>query len=124
MALEASDWEAAQLEAQNQLTIWLSSNATAAYQSWNDRIARAKAAIVEPLTEPLAALQQSLGLPATLVDSARSNMSGRGNRRPRLPARVPLFILFPGAAAGLRGRGDCPVVGVDVGLKAACWRTE
>lgn len=70
-ALQEAEWEDAQLEAQNQLTGWLSSKATAAYQSWNDRVARAKAAIVEPLTEPLLVLQGELRLPKALVDSIR-----------------------------------------------------
>jgi hypothetical protein len=50
-------WENLQLHAHNQLTLWLHHYDRVIYQSWNDRVAEFKSALINPLTiekwEPL-----------------------------------------------------------------------
>lgn len=48
---KAAEWENAQLEAQNQLTLWLHLNDRASYRRWNDIVDAHKNAILKPLTE-------------------------------------------------------------------------
>jgi hypothetical protein len=44
-------WEGVQLEAQNQLALWLSRHDRENFQRWNERVDRHKMAVVDPLAE-------------------------------------------------------------------------
>jgi hypothetical protein len=53
IALSKSDnWENTELEAQNQLTIWLCRNVPDQYQKWNDFVRQHKVDTITPIIEP------------------------------------------------------------------------
>jgi cell wall assembly regulator SMI1 len=54
-------WHNAELEASNELTLWLHNNAPDAYQSWNERVARIKATVVAELEPVWKQRQEELG---------------------------------------------------------------
>lgn len=70
-------WENVQLEAQNQLTLWLHLNDHENYQKWNEIVAAHKTAVVNPITEKaIAPFQNRHGLDAVLVHSVQWDMLG------------------------------------------------
>jgi hypothetical protein len=61
-------WENVQLEAQNQLSIWLHQNARERYRTWNEVVIKHKAAVIEPLSrEKWVPFQQANGLEVRFV---------------------------------------------------------
>jgi hypothetical protein len=50
---KAPAWDDAQLEAQNQLTLWLHLNDRSSYQRWNEIVDAHKEAVVNPLAEKI-----------------------------------------------------------------------
>ncbi len=50
-ACSSNSWQDAQLEAQNQLTVWLCRHAPEAYQSWNDHAQRFKQQVITPVVD-------------------------------------------------------------------------
>lgn len=65
-------WENVELEAQNQLTLWLHANARTEYRTWNDIVLGHKAAVLDPLIEQeIAPFQRRHGLDIALVHSVR-----------------------------------------------------
>jgi hypothetical protein len=74
---KAPAWETAQLEAQNQLTLWLHLNDRASYQRWNEIVVAHKDATVNPLTENiLAPFRAKHDLDIALVHSVQWNILG------------------------------------------------
>jgi hypothetical protein len=70
-------WENAQLEAQNQLTLWLHLNDWASYRRWNEIVVAHKDATVSSLTEKiLAPFQAKHGLDIALVHSVQWDILG------------------------------------------------
>jgi hypothetical protein len=67
----------AQLNAQNQLTIWLSRNARDDYQKWNDRVRAFKASVISPLVEaPVRDYCLRHGVDEVVVQNARWDLLG------------------------------------------------
>jgi hypothetical protein len=65
-------WEAAQLEAQNQLTLWLHQNDMTIYQRWNEFVERHKEEVVTPLANSvLLPYQRQHGLDEAVVHSVQ-----------------------------------------------------
>src|SRR5262249_22567393 len=61
-------WENAELEAQNQLTLWLQQHDAAVFQQWNERVFEHKAAVLGPLAnEKWMPYLQPRGLDAAVV---------------------------------------------------------
>lgn len=70
-------WENAELEAQNQLTLWLHLNDKAHYQKWNDYVRSHKKAVVTPLTErKIVPFQEEHGLDIAVVHSVQWDILG------------------------------------------------
>ena len=70
-------WEDAELEAQNQLTLWLHLNDRANYQKWNEIVVAHKKAVLDPLTETIIApFQTKHGLDIVLVHSVQWDILG------------------------------------------------
>jgi hypothetical protein len=70
-------WENAQLEAQNQLTLWLHLNDRPSYQKWNEIVVAHKDATVNPLKEKiLAPFQAKHGFDIALVHSVQWDILG------------------------------------------------
>lgn len=73
----AAGWENAQLEAQNQLTLWLHQHDRANYQRWNELVGGHKEEVVTPLTEStLLPYQQRHGLEDAIVHSVQWDVLG------------------------------------------------
>jgi hypothetical protein len=65
-------WSNVELEAQNQLTVWLHNHDRERYQSWNERVVGFKAAVIDPLTERhLVPYQARHGLDVVVVYSVQ-----------------------------------------------------
>jgi hypothetical protein len=74
---KAPAWENAQLEAQNQLTLWLHLNDRANYRRWNEIVVAHKDATVNPLTEKiLAPFRAEHGLDIAFVHSVQWDILG------------------------------------------------
>jgi hypothetical protein len=70
-------WENAQLEAQNQLTLWLHQHDRANYQRWNEFVGRHKEEVVTPLSETvLVPYQRRHGLDDAVVHSVQWDILG------------------------------------------------
>jgi len=70
-------WENVELEAQNQLTLWLHLNDHAEYQKWNDIVSANKASVLNPLVEQtVIPYQEKHGLDITLVHSVQWDILG------------------------------------------------
>src|SRR5262245_41503897 len=70
-------WENVELEAQNQLTLWLHLNDRVRYQKWNDLVAANKQAVLNPLIEgKVIPYQTKHGLDIVLVHSVRWDILG------------------------------------------------
>jgi hypothetical protein len=70
-------WENAQLEAQNQLTMWLHNHDRAHYQRWNEFVDKHKEEVVTPLTETvLLPCQQRHSLDDAVVQSVQWDVLG------------------------------------------------
>jgi len=70
-------WENVELEAQNQLTLWLHANDRTAYQKWNDIVDAHKTSILNPLTEQtITPFQVSHGLDIVFVHSVQWDILG------------------------------------------------
>jgi hypothetical protein len=66
-ACSSADWDNAQLEAQNQLTVWLTLHAANAYRDWNRIAAVLKTEVIEPLVvQPLVKLRAAEGIRANV----------------------------------------------------------
>lgn len=79
-AAEASrdeGWQNAQLEAQNQLTLWLHQHDSSNYQRWNEFVGWYKEQVLTPLTESkLLPYQSRHGLDDDFVHSVQWNILG------------------------------------------------
>jgi hypothetical protein len=74
---KAPAWENAQLEAQNQLTLWLHLNERPSHGRWNEIVVAHKNAILNPLTEKiLAPFQVKHDLDIALVHSVQWDILG------------------------------------------------
>jgi hypothetical protein len=72
-----SVWENVELEAQNQLTLWLHQNDRKNYRKWNALVDQHKAAVLEPLTEEKwIPYQQAHGLTMAIVHSVQWDILG------------------------------------------------
>jgi len=72
-----SVWENVELEANNQLTLWLHLNDRATYQHWNDIVDAQKSAILNPLTDQkIIPFQTKHGLDITLVHCVQWDILG------------------------------------------------
>ena len=70
-------WENVELEAQNQLTLWLHLHDHAQYQKWNDIADRHKASVVNPLMEQVVIpYHEKHGLDIALVHGVRWHILG------------------------------------------------
>jgi len=70
-------WENVELEARNQLTLWLHLNDHTEYQKWNDIVLAHKASVVNPLVEQtVVPYQEKHGLDIALVHSVQWDMLG------------------------------------------------
>jgi hypothetical protein len=70
-------WENVELEAHNQLTLWLHLNDQPSYKKWNEIVVAHKNAIVNPLTgKMLAPFQAKHGLDIVLVHSVQWDILG------------------------------------------------
>jgi len=49
---KTDEWENVELEAQNQLTIWLHNNSRDEYQNWNDLVIQHKTSTITPVVQP------------------------------------------------------------------------
>jgi hypothetical protein len=71
------DWENVQLEAQNQLTMWLHQHARPRYQTWNEVVVAHKAAIIEPLTrDRWVPVQEANGLDVRFIYAVQWDILG------------------------------------------------
>jgi len=71
------DWENVQLEAQNQLTMWLHQNARRRYQTWNEIVDAHKATIIEPLTrDRWVPFQDASGLDVQFIHGVQWDILG------------------------------------------------
>jgi hypothetical protein len=75
-AAVAPESEDADLEAQNQLTLWLTLHHRGEYANWNDRVLRLKAQLMEPLLPRLAAFQATAGLGDWFLHTVRWHILG------------------------------------------------
>lgn len=76
-ACKSLEWENVQLEAQNQLTLFLHNHDRANYQNWNHIVAAHKESTVNPLTrKKLTPFQTQHGLDITLVHSVQWDVLG------------------------------------------------
>jgi hypothetical protein len=74
---KAPEWENAELEAQNQLTLWLHLHDRANYQRWNDIVVDHKNTIVNPLTDKiLAPFEAKHNLELAFVHSVQWDVLG------------------------------------------------
>jgi hypothetical protein len=73
----SDDWGAIELEAQNQLTVWLHWNAPQDYQRWNDLVVDFKDTILRPVIEPAVRdYSQRHGLGDSVLHSVYWDMLG------------------------------------------------
>jgi hypothetical protein len=88
-------WENAQLEAQNQLTVWLHLHDHANYQKWNEIVISHKNAIVNPLTDnTLTPFQAKHGLDIILVHSVQWDILGALMENSYLSSGHPVFFFL------------------------------
>jgi hypothetical protein len=72
-----ASWENAQLEAQNQLTLWLHQHDRGSYQRWNEFVGRHKDDVVTPLAESiLLPYQRRHGLDDAILHSVQWDVLG------------------------------------------------
>jgi hypothetical protein len=70
-------WENVELEAQNQLTLWLHLNDRVAYQKWNEIVDEHKRAVLNPLAENrIIPFQSTNGLDIVFVHSVKWDILG------------------------------------------------
>jgi hypothetical protein len=70
-------WENVELEAQNQLTLWLHQHDRLSYQRWNELVGGFKSAVVKPLTEESwEPYQRQHGLDVAVVHSVQWDALG------------------------------------------------
>jgi hypothetical protein len=70
-------WENVELEAQNQLTLWLHAHARSEYQKWNEIILAHKASLLNPLIEQMVVpFQEKHALDIALVHSVQWDILG------------------------------------------------
>ena len=70
-------WENVELEAQNQLTLWLHANDRKAYRKWNDVVLGHKTAVLNPVIEQrISPFQAKHGLDIVLVHSVQWDILG------------------------------------------------
>jgi hypothetical protein len=73
---ESPDSEGADLEAQNQLTLWLSLNQKAEYATWNERVVRLRAELLEPLFPRWTAFKEEAHLGDWFLHTVRWQVLG------------------------------------------------
>jgi len=74
---ERPEWENTELEAQNQLSVWLHHNARNDFQKWNDLVQQHKSKVLTPLIDTtIAALQARLPAAQVLVPSVQWDILG------------------------------------------------
>ncbi len=70
-------WENVELDAQNQLTLWLHAHARTEYQKWNEIVLAHKAVVLNPLIErDIATFQSRHGLEIALVHCVQWDILG------------------------------------------------
>lgn len=76
-ACQSPAWENIELEASNQLTMWLHQNHRERYQDWNDIVDRHKTELIGPLVnEKIVPFQLARGLDITIVHSTSWDVLG------------------------------------------------
>ncbi len=95
--MSSTSWVNAQLEASNELTVWLHRNARDDYRSWNERVGRVKAGLVAELEPVWKRRQEELGLGPRLVSGLQQIVVGAAMELDYLsfghPARFFLSLL-------------------------------
>ncbi len=92
---KAPAWENAQLEAQNQLTLWLHLNDRPSYRRWNEIVVAHKDAIVKSLTgKILAPFQAKHDLDLALVHSGQWDILGALMENSYLPSGHSAFFFL------------------------------
>jgi hypothetical protein len=110
--LAKEEWHDAQLEAQNQLTLWLHIHAREAYQSWNERVQRMKTGLVEPLsTSILMPQQERLALPIAFLHSIQWDMLGAAMENESLPEGHSAFFFLELLSVYEAGHLPCGWIG-------------
>lgn len=83
----SAKWEDVELEAQNQLTVWLSQHDRDGYQSWNRIVKTHKASTVEPLIErTIRPIQLAQGLHESVISSVQWDVLGALMENSYLPS--------------------------------------
>jgi hypothetical protein len=76
-ACKSRVWENAELEAQNQLTLWLHQHARERYRGWNKLVGEYKKAVLKPLTQRgIRPVLRRHGLPDDVLHSVEWNVLG------------------------------------------------
>ena len=72
------EWENSQLEAQNQLTLWMHLHDRERYQGWNESVSEHKKTTLDPLIKQVIAplLAKSVSEPATVIPSVQWDILG------------------------------------------------
>jgi hypothetical protein len=101
-------WENAQLEAQNQLTVWLHLHDGAGYRRWNETVVAHKDATVSPLTERiLVPFQAEHGLDIALVHSVQWDILGALMENSYLRSGHPAFFFLELLTVYVAGHLPC-----------------
>jgi hypothetical protein len=92
---KARAWENAELEAQNQLTLWLHLHDHENYQKWNDIVRAHKKAVITPLVEKkIAPFQARHGLDIVLVHSVQWDIIGALMENSYMASGHPAFFFL------------------------------
>lgn len=109
------EWENVELEAQNQLTLWLHQNARDRFRQWNELVQLHKQATINPLVESrIAPLERGLGIPHTLAPSIEWDILGALMENSFLDLNHPalffleIFIVYEGGHFPCGWDGDWP----------------
>jgi len=74
---KSPEWEFAELEAQNQLTLWLHNNQPEEYEHWNQLVEEHKNNFLTPLLQQtIAPIQVRMDLPSCVIDSVSWDLLG------------------------------------------------
>jgi hypothetical protein len=106
-AADAADSEHADLEAQNQLTLWLTLHHPGEYASWNDRVARLKDQLLELLLPRWSAFQQEAGLGTWFINTVRWHVLGAAMENEYLQLQHPAVYFLELVRIYEAGRVPC-----------------
>lgn len=90
------DWESSQLEAQNQLTLWLHLHDREQYQDWNNSVREHKKKTLDPLIEQVIAplLAKIVIEPAAVIPSVQWDILGALMENSYLSSRHAVFFFL------------------------------